>query len=148
MSRVSAAARVPGTVDEVRALWFDLGRWPSFVDGFATVVRVDPGWPATGELVWDSTPHGRGRVIERPDGSFEDVRLAGTQALTFEPDAEGATVAVRLALDYRIKERTPITPLLDVFFVRRAVGDAVSRTVQRFAAECRLDADLRAGRMT
>ena len=148
MTKVSAAAAVPGTPEQVRALWFDTTRWPAIVDGFAHVVRMDPGWPERGEIVWDSTPHGRGRVIERPDGSFEDVRLAGTQALTFEPDAEGATVAVTLALDYRIKERTPITPLLDVFFVRRAVRDAVSRTVQRFAAECRLDADLRAGRMT
>jgi hypothetical protein len=146
VSRVRAAARVPGTVEDVRALWFDLSRWPSFVDGFATVVRVDPEWPGAGELVWDSTPHGRGRVIERADGSFEDARLEGVQTLAFEPDVDG--VVVRLAFDYRIKDRTPVTPLLDLLFVRRAVRDALARTVKRFAAEARLEDDLRTGRMT
>jgi len=145
VSRVAASARAPGTVEQVRALWFDLSRWPAFVDGFARVVRVDDGWPVRGELVWDSTPHGRGRVIERADGTFEDERLEGTQSLTIEPDADG--VVVRLALEYRIKERTPITPLLDRFFVRRAVRDAAARTVQRFAAEARMEEDLRAGRV-
>jgi hypothetical protein len=96
--------------------------------------------------VWDSTPHGRGRVIERADATFEDARLEGTQALTFEPEGDG--VRVRLALDYRIKERTVITPVLDRLFVRRAVRDALARTVRRFAAEARLEADLRAGRMS
>ena len=147
MSRVAAAARVPGPVDAVRALWVDLSRWPAFIDGFATVVRVDGGWPAAGEIVWDSTPHGRGRVIERADGTFEDARLAGVQSLAFEP-ADDGTVTVRLAFDYRIKERTPLTPLLDLFFVRRSIRDALTRTVQRFAAEAQLEDDLRAGRMT
>jgi hypothetical protein len=143
VTHVRAAAHVPGTVDEVRALWFDLSRWPSFVDGFGSVVRADPGWPATGEVVWDSTPHGRGRVIERRDGTFEDGRLTGRQTVRFEPSGDGVAVAVEL--DYRLKERTPLTPLLDRFFVRRAVRDALVRTVRRFAAEARLDADLRAG---
>jgi hypothetical protein len=143
---VAASATVPGTVEDARALWFDLKRWPAFVDGFATVVRVDPEWPVRGELVWDSTPHGRGRVIERADGTFEDARLEGTQRLTFEPEGDG--VRVRLAFDYRIKERTVITPVLDRLFVRRAVRDALVRTVQRFAAEARLEDDLRAGRMS
>jgi hypothetical protein len=147
VSRVSAAARVPGALEQVRALWYDLGRWPSFIDGFGSLVAVGPDWPETGAIVWDSTPHGRGRVVENPDGTFEDAQLTGTQTIAFEPEAGGATVVVRLAFDYRIKERTPVTPLLDLFFVRRAVRDALTRTVNRFAAECRLDDDVRAGRI-
>ena len=146
MTRVDAAATVPGTVEQVRALWFDLDRWPAIVDGFAAVVRMDEGWPQRGELVWDSTPHGRGRVIERADGTFEDERLSGTQTLAFEPTGRG--VVVRLAQDYRIKERTALTPLLDLFFIRRAVRDSLVRTVRRFAAEARMEDDLRSGRMT
>jgi hypothetical protein len=137
---------VPGSVEQARALWFDLARWPAFIDGFAAVVRVDPGWPEQGEIVWDSTPHGRGRVVERPDGSFEDARLEGVQSVTFETAADGSVV--RLVLDYRIKQRTPLTPLLDLFFVRRAVRDALTRTVARFAAEARVEDDLRSGRLT
>lgn len=143
MSRVAARAVVPGEVDEVRALWFDLQRWPGFVDGFARVVQVDPGWPATGRLVWDSTPHGRGRVVEHAGGAVEDAKVAGTQHVSFEPHDAGVLVAVEL--DYRLKGRGPLTPLLDVLFVRRAMGDALERTVRRFAAEAQLDAELRDG---
>src|SRR3712207_2559336 len=141
MTRVAAAARVPGTVEAVRELWYDLRRWPAFVDGFAAVRRQDPDWPVRGELVWDSTPHGRGRVIERADGTFEDVQLSGTQSVRFEPDGDG--VHVRLEMDYRLKERSLITPVVDKLFVRRAMRDALTRTVRRFAAECAAEADLR-----
>jgi uncharacterized membrane protein len=143
VTRVRAGAHVPGTADQARALWFDLSRWPAFVDGFASVVRVDPGWPGTGEIVWDSTPHGRGRVVERRDGSFEDGRLTGTQEVRFRELEDG--VAVSVELDYRLKERTPITPLVDYFFVRRSVREALERTLRRFAAEARFDSDLRRG---
>src|SRR5919199_1915881 len=39
-------------------------RAPAFVDGFSRLVRVDPGWPAEGSVEWESTPGGRGRVVE------------------------------------------------------------------------------------
>jgi hypothetical protein len=143
VSRVRASARVPGTADQARALWFDLSRWPAFVDGFASVVRVDPGWPGTGEIVWDSTPHGRGRVVERRDGTFEDGRLTGVQSVRVHELDDGVEVSAEV--EYQLKERTPVTPLIDFFFVRRAVRDALERTLSRFAAEARLDSDIRRG---
>ena len=143
MTKVSAAAAAPGTAEQVRELWFDTSRWPAFVDGFSHVVRADEGWPDRGEIVWDSTPHGRGRVVERPDGTFEDAQLRGTQSVRFEPLDGGVRVTLEMA--YAIKERTVVTPFVDFFFVRRAMRDALTRTVRRFAAECRMDADLRAG---
>ena len=44
-------------------------------------------------------------------------------------------VEITLSLDYRIKDRTPLTPVVDLVFVRRAMGDALRRTVTRFANE-------------
>jgi hypothetical protein len=29
-------------------LWTDLSRWPTFIDGFGHVERVDEDWPAAG----------------------------------------------------------------------------------------------------
>lgn len=145
MSTVTSSAVVPGPVADAAALWFDTHRWPGFIDGFRAVVRSDPGWPDAGAIVWDSTPHGRGRVYEQVTGTgvadFEDEKMAGTQRVTFEPGTEDA-VRVTLRLEYRIKDRKPLTPLIDLFFVRRAMGDAVARTVRRYAAERRSDVEL------
>lgn len=146
MSTVASSAVVPGPLAQAEALWFDTRRWPGFVDGFRAVVRSDPGWPDAGAIVWDSTPHGRGRVYEQVTGpgaaDFEDEKIAGTQRVSFEPGADDDDVRVTLRLEYRIKDRKPLTPLIDLFFVRRAMGDAVSRTVRRYAAERRSDVEL------
>jgi len=139
---VSAAAVVPGPLEDARALWFDTRRWPTFVDGFRTVVRVDSEWPASGSIVWDSTPHGSGRTVERVTGpgiaEIESERLRGTQTVTFEPGGDEVRVIVRL--EYALKERNPLTPLVDRLFVRRALRDALVRTVRRYAAERTADA--------
>lgn len=146
MTRVQASVVVPGPVAGAEALWYDLDRWATFVDGFAAVVQRDEPWPGAGTLIWDSTPHGRGRVIERvvrhqpregQAAEVEDERLEGTQTVGFR--AEGDATRVTLALEYRLKERTPFTPLVDLFFVRRAVGDALRRTLARFATERRAE---------
>ena len=44
-------------------------------------------------------------------------------------------VNFELKLEYRIKDRTPLTPVVDLLFVRRAMADALRRTVTRFANE-------------
>ena len=63
--RVGARIDVPGQASDAEALWYDLRRWPSFVDGCKYIARVDGDWPAAGALVvWDSFPGGRGRVLE------------------------------------------------------------------------------------
>lgn len=143
MRRVSASALVPGQVAEAEALWYDLARWPAFVDGFGAVVARAPEWPAAGAtLVWRSTPHGRGEVHERVTAheagtgqtvEFHDEKLTGEQTVAFT--AQGDATRVTLTMEYRIQEPTPLTPLVDLLFVRRAVGDALRRTVTRFARE-------------
>jgi hypothetical protein len=67
----------------------------------------------------------------------EDERLQGTQEIRFEPSADDNQVTVLLTLDYRLKERT--FPLVDRFFVRRALQDSLRRTVARFANERRAE---------
>ena len=137
MPEVSARAGTPGPFAAVLALWDDPVRWPAFVDGFRAVVRADPAWPAADAvLIWDSTPHGAGRTREVAVGpgvrKVENERLGGTLTLEWADDI------VSVTLDYRLKEPSPLT----LFFVRRALRDALGRTVQRFAVERRADADL------
>src|SRR2546421_383757 len=73
------------------------------------------GWPEPGgTLVWDSTPAGRGRVVERVTAQVEgegqtaevdDPRLSGTQTLAFTGLEDG--VGITLSLDYRLKGGVP-----------------------------------------
>jgi len=143
MGRAKASITVPGRAADAEALWYDPHRWQAWIDGFGHVVSLDAGWPARGaELVWESPPGGRGRVSERVVAyemrtgqtlEVEDATMTGRQTVKFEPGPE--TVEVTLSLEYRIKDRTPLTPLVDLLFVRRAMGDALRRTVTRFANE-------------
>jgi uncharacterized membrane protein len=147
---VRAEIDVDAPLEEVEALWYDVRRWPSFVDGFAHVAKMEDGWPARGgRLVWDSTPRGRGRVVERvtehePGGGqtaeVEDPRMRATQRVGFERLADGTVVA--LELEYRLKERNPLTPLVDVLFIRRSLRDALRRTLERLGRELKADAEL------
>ena len=49
MARAAVRTVVEGPVGAAEQLWYDPTRWPSFVDGFGHVVRVDEGWPAAGD---------------------------------------------------------------------------------------------------
>lgn len=150
MGRVAAEIDVDAPLEEVEALWYDVRRWPSFVDGFAHVAKVEEGWPEEGgRLVWDSTPRGRGRVLERvtshdpglgQDATVEDPRMSGTQSVRFAPLQDGTCIALRL--EYRLKDRTPLTPLVDVLFIRRSLRDSLRRTLTRMASELKADAEL------
>lgn len=144
MSRVRAQVRIDGDLPIWRAeeLWYELTRWPVFVDGFAHAVTVGDGWPRSGTLVWDSHPGGRGRVAERvtrfvagagQEVEVEDAKLTGTQRLSFGPGV------VALELDYRLKDGAW---LLDLLFVRRAMRDSLQRTLNRFAIELRAEREL------
>jgi len=143
VGRAAAAITVPGRVAEAEALWYDPQRWASWVDGFGHVDRLEGDWPRPGaRLVWDSLPGGRGKVMERvsahTDGAgqaldVEDERLRGTQRVAFAPD--GDAVRVTLALDYELKQRAPLTPVIDLLFIRRAIRDSLTRTLRRFANE-------------
>ena len=132
---------------EAFSLWTDLERWGSFVDGFGRVVSVTGAWPAEGaELVWRSTPGGRGEVTERVVESepgrrlvteVSEEALSGTQTVSFEPVAEAGdpTTSVLMRLDYELARRGPLTALTDLLFIRRALRDSLRRTLRRFAAE-------------
>jgi hypothetical protein len=148
--KVSASATMPGRISEAEALWYDVSRWPNFVDGFSHTVQLDQTWPAEGKLIWDSTPHGRGRVLERvvrhevrvgQTSEVEDEKLRGTQTVAFEATPDGGT-RFTIALEYELKERTPFTAIADLLFIRRAMRESLQRTASRFARERRGDAEL------
>ena len=151
MGKAEASVEVPGLASEAEAVWYDPVRWPAWIDGFAHVVELPESWPAEGRLVWDSTPDGRGRVLETVIAyearagqtlAVEDSRLRGTQRVDFTPGADN--VKITLSLDYELKERTPLTWLVDLLFVRREVVASLRRTLTRFARERRADAELEA----
>jgi uncharacterized membrane protein len=150
VSRVSVSAHVPGRISEAEALWYDLSRWPAFVDGFGHVAKVDESWPESGALTWTSTPHGRGRVIERvkryevrvgQTSEVEDTQLHGEQTVAFEGGPEGTT-RVTITLDYELKEKRVLGAVSDLLFIRRSLRESLQRTLARFARERRGDAEL------
>ena len=151
MSREARAATVvPLAPEGVLALWTDLSRWPSFVEGFARELERSGEWPAEGSrVVWESGPGGRGRVTERVlrhgTGRFEtrvnEDALQGRQSLSVSEDAEGTRV--ELTLDYELTKYGPLRTVADMLFIRRALRDALRRTLRRFAIEAEEDAGLR-----
>jgi hypothetical protein len=146
-SRASATTLVPGRAAAAEELWYDPNRWAAWVDGFGHVIKLDGDWPEVGaRLVWESPPKGRGRVQElvtvyepRSGQSLEveDERLRGTQTVSFEP--VGDEVRVTLTLDYELKQRNVLTPLLDPLFIRRELSDSLRRTLTRFGHERRAE---------
>ena len=44
-----------------------------------------------------------------------------------------------LTLEYRLKQRSPITPIVDVLFIRRALHASLQRTLARFGHERRAE---------
>jgi len=150
MGRVAAVHDVVGPLGAAERLWYDTARWPSFIDGFGHLVKVEGGWPAPGSrVVWDSTPAGRGRVVERvvehrPAAGqvleVEDASLRGTQRVRFEQRQDGT--AVGLDLDYELKQRGPLRALVDLLFIRRAIRDSLRRTLARFSRELSADLEL------
>ena len=146
MGRAGASIRVPGRASDAEALWYDPMRWPAWLDGFAHASQVPDEWPAAGTLLWVSRPGGRGRVLEEVVSyearvgqtlRVEDERLRGTQTVAFRPASE--YVLVTLELDYELKERTPVTPIVDRLFVRRELTASLQRSLAGFARERRGD---------
>jgi hypothetical protein len=140
-----ATVSVPGPVSEAEALWYDLGRWPAFVEGFGAVRRREGDWPRTGGvLVWDSRPGGRGRVVERVTryeprvgqiAEVEDTQLSGTQEIAFRPGEGDRPAAIELSLAYDLKKGGPFMWLTDAVFIRRALRDSLRRTLVHLVRE-------------
>ncbi|GAC1438568.1 MAG: hypothetical protein NVSMB51_14670 [Solirubrobacteraceae bacterium] len=129
---------------EAEQLWLDPTRWPAVVDGCARIVEQRGAWPAAGaEVRWQSTPHGRGEVIERViehrsgvlhRREVRDAASVGVLACGWEP-LEGG-VALELTYDYRLVGSPQlIRPLLDALFVRRAQAESLRRTLTLFGRE-------------
>jgi hypothetical protein len=148
---VEAAGRVALQPDEAAALWRDPLRWSAFVEGFQRIEELGQTWPEPGaKLIWDSGPGGRGRVTEKVADNgptrfatkvYED-RLYGTQTAVFRPDADGGA-EVHLSLQYELTGDNPFNPVTDMLFIRRALRDALGRTLRRFAVEAQEEAGLR-----
>jgi hypothetical protein len=62
------------------------------------------------------------RPLEGQTLEVEDDSLRGRQTVAFDP-ADGG-VEVTLALDYAVKRRWLLTPLIDLLFVRRPMADS------------------------
>ena len=152
MARILVEQHLPGVAPaQVAALWWDTGRWPSFVDGFSHVHKREDDWPGPGgRLVWDARPASdRGRVIERvserdPHGGgmaeIEDARLTGTQVVRFAATGSGTLVTLEL----RYASKAPAAPLADLVYVRRRLRKALGRSVERFAREVAMERELAA----
>jgi Polyketide cyclase / dehydrase and lipid transport len=143
MRTVQATQTVAGAVGEVERRWYDTGRWPSWVDGLERVLDVGGPWPEPGAVVtWESGPAGRGRVVERvvehrplqgQTSEVSDPSISGRQSIAFAPVADG--VEVTLALSYALNRRSPVTPVVDLLFIRRAIASSLQTTLARFAHE-------------
>ncbi|HEX2234559.1 MAG TPA: SRPBCC family protein [Thermoleophilaceae bacterium] len=151
MARTARAATVvPLAPEGALGLWTNVERWPTFVEGFKHTVEVSDDWPAEGgRVVWESGPGGRGRVTEKvvEDGTgrfatrVSEDALQGRQALSVSEDAEGTRV--ELTLEYELTKYGPLRTVADLIFIRRALRDALRRTLRRFAVEAEEEAGLR-----
>lgn len=146
MRVVHAAQTFAAPVAEAERCWYDTSRWESWVDGLDRVVQTDDPWPLVGGSVsWESGPAGRGRVIETvvayTPGDAQTVEvtddsMTGRQTVAFATVAGG--VEVTLVLEYRVRRRSPVTPVVDVLFIRRAMAGSLARTLARFGARLRV----------
>jgi hypothetical protein len=143
MRRASAEESFAASIDDAESLWYDTERWPAWIDGLSHVIDRDGDWPRAGaKVTWESGPAGRGRVVElvlryRPRGGqtleVEDDSIRGHQSVAFH-ELDGG-VGVELALEYELKDRSILTPVVDAIFIRRAITASLHSTLSRFGAE-------------
>ncbi len=143
MSTAQAIQTFAGTVHDAERCWYDTAAWPTWIDGLAEVIGVEGDWPAVGSVVtWESGPAGRGRVTERVvayeplvglTSEVQDETITGTQSVSFTPGDDEVTV--EFALQYRIRRRSIVTPIVDVLFVRRAMAMSLRSTLAHFGAQ-------------
>jgi Polyketide cyclase / dehydrase and lipid transport len=143
MGRASVEDSFAASVPEAEARWYDTERWPAWVDGISRVTELDGAWPRAGARVtWESHPAGRGRVVElvvsyEPSVgqtlAVEDDSIRGRQSVAFH-ELDGG-VGIELALEYELKARSILTPLVDAVFIRRAMTTSLRTTLARFGGE-------------
>jgi len=156
MRRASATVTIPGVrIADAEALWYDVTRWSSFIDGFKHVERIEGDWPVAGSrIIWQSVPDGRGRVSEQvtsfvqregQTSEITDPRIRGRQSIVFAaaqgPDDQRGT-SMTLQLEYELRDGGPLGAVTDLLFIRRAQADALRRTLYRFARELQAEREL------
>lgn len=152
MGTARASVTVEGSVHEAETLWYDTSRWPTWVTGLAHVAKLEGEWPRAGaKVVWDSIPAGRGRVVERVSSyqklasqtlEVEDETIRGSQSVLFIPG--DGSVEIELSLRYELKERSIFSPIVDFFFIRRAMASSLLQMLKRFGVELAAERELAA----
>ncbi|WP_028064746.1 SRPBCC family protein [Solirubrobacter soli] len=146
MRRTSVIRVVEGSGNEVEQLWHDRSRWASWLDGFASMKKLEDEWPQEGaRRVWVTAVGGRGMVMERAtafaagDGQtveFEDEKVRGEQRVLFETDGERTRITVTFW--FETKERTPPAR---VWWQRRKLRQGWERSLARFSYELAAERD-------
>jgi hypothetical protein len=143
---VAASVVVDGPGIEIEQLWHDRSRWASWIDGFASLQKLDGGWPLAGSRrVWATPAGGRGLISETVtsyvagDGqtlAFEDAEVRGVQRVRFESDGRRTRITVSLELD----TKTSLAPARK-WWLRRRFGQALRRSLTRFSYELAAERD-------
>ncbi len=151
MRPVLAVQTFPASAPEAECCWYDASRWESWVDGLDRVVQIDEPWPLVGgSVVWESGPAGRGRVTETVVAyapaagqtvEVTDATMTGRQAVAFAAVGDGVEVTLRL--EYRLRRRSLVTPVVDALFIRREMSLSLSRSLARFGARLRANGSRR-----
>jgi uncharacterized membrane protein len=141
MRAVSAVRVCAAPLEQVERRWYDIDRWPDWVDGLERIDAVEGDWPRAGAVVrWTSGPAGRGgvreRVVDYAPGvgqslEVEDPAIEGVQTVRFQPAGDGVEVA--LTLEYRLRRNPLVMWLIDTLFVARAMRTSLEATLGRFA---------------
>ena len=129
---------------EAEQLWHDRSRWPSWIDGFAHLEKLEGEWPEVGaRRVWSSRLSGQALVSEKVmrfaagDGLtliVEDERVTATQVVRFESD--GVRTRISVELEAQPKEKMPPGQR---WWWRRKRSESLARTLQRFSYELAAD---------
>lgn len=147
MAEVEAAVEIPAPLAEVWDFYFEAGRWPSWVDGFARVT-AESGYPDQGgSLSWQSTASGRGAVSEQvlahePRGlhriSFRDPESEGELETRFEIVAGGEDqyrTRVKQVLSYELRAGGLFSKITDRLFVRAQMQGSLERSLSDLRVE-------------
>ena len=131
---------------EAEQLWHDRSRWPSWIDGFAHLEKLEGEWPEVGaRRVWSSRVAGRALVSEkvmRVDAGSgltlitEDERTTATQQVRFETDGVRTRITVEIEAQPKVK-----MPPGQRWWWRRKRAESLARTLQRFSYELAADSD-------
>ena len=146
MKSVSVVRVVEGPGIEVEQLWHDRSRWASWLDGFASLQKLEGAWPQEGSRrVWVTPVGGRGMVMERAtaytagDGQtlvFEDEHVRGEQRVRFETDG----VRTRITVTFGFEAKAPMPPARR-WWRRRRLRQGWERSLARFSYELAAERD-------